>query len=633
MQKCLALLLATLLTSLPVIAQNLVPNPGFEVYSTCPNSIGLITFNPGYSSFLTAQGWVSPLQSGSPDYFHTCATPASNVHVPETIFGHQYAHTGDAFAGIIAWHARKTNNVWYDEAREYLQCKLLQPLQAGQKYCLSFYVSPTVSANFNYNYVGVDKIGINFSEYKIDQTTGTTMTLTAHVSTPAGVYYTDTTGWIKVSEIFTASGKEEWMTIGCFGSGQPSYTPILNAVPGSEYYRSYLFFDDFNLVAITPADTVTASHDSLVCDKDSISMSLNAPGLDGEYTWNNGSKGNSLTVNKLGTYWCSTFANCQAHVDTFHVIYDPALKLDLGKDTGNCIDQPFELKAPPGFTNLLWNTGETKPAITVSKTGIYTLRGTNKCGTFTDTIHIHIQPPTPPPVVSDTSICQFSEQPNLQAQGSGLLWYQTMTSFAGSVNIPYISTDEPGSDVVYVTQTIGKCESERVPMKIKILYQPRKELPNELTMCDKYIQVLGKELPGVAYKWSTGSIECCIRPSSEGLYKRITSNECGIFIDTIRVHFSVCDVCITTPNAFTPNNDGNNDVFKAIITCPVDDFRMAIFNRWGNKVFETGDPGEGWDGSYKGQICDNGVFVYVISYRSSSTLNRNILKGSINLLR
>jgi len=633
MRKCMALCIAALLSFLPIMAQNLVPNPGFETYNACPTTIGLISFDPAYTSFPTAQGWVSPLLSASPDYFHTCATPASSVHVPETLFGHQYPHSGDAFVGIIGWHARKNGSGWADENREYLQCKLAQPLQAGQRYCLSFYVNAAVTPNFNYNYVAPDKIGIYLSQYKIDQTTGNTMTLTPQLATPQGVYFTDTVGWIKVSEVFTASGKEEWMTVGLFGSGQPSYIPIQNASPASEYYRSYLYFDDFNLVAITPADTVTSSSDSLVCSKDSVSITLYSNGADGECQWNTGATTQSIVATSFGTYWCRSLINCQMHVDTFHVKYDPKIRLSLGNDTGNCVDQPFEIKAPAGFTNLLWSTGESTPSITVSKTGVYTLRGTNKCGTYIDTVRIHIQPPTPPPIVSDTFLCQFSEQPYLQAEGSALLWYQSMTSFVGNPNIPYISTDEPGNDVVYVTQTIGKCESKRVPLHIKIIYQPRKELPPSVTMCEKFTEVIGKELPGVSYKWSTGSIACCIRPESEGLYKLATSNECGTYIDTIRVNFSVCDNCITTPNAFTPNNDGKNDVFKAIITCPLENFQMIIFNRWGNKVFETRDPYEGWDGSYKGRICDNGVFVYVIQYRSSSTYNTNQLKGSINLIR
>jgi gliding motility-associated-like protein len=633
MRKYLTLLLAALFLSLPIIAQNLVSNPGFESYNACPNNIGLITFEPNYSNFPSPQAWVSPLQSGSPDYFNTCAAPLSSVHVPETIFGHQYARSGNAFAGLIAWHARKAGSTWVDENREYLQCKLLQPLQAGQRYCVSFYVSPSVTSNFNYNYVGIDNIGINLSQYKIDQTTGTTMSIASHIATPSGVYFTDTSNWIKVSEIFTASGNEQWMTIGCFGSGKPAYTPILNANPSSEYYRAYLFFDDFSIVAITPADTITTSSDSLVCDKNNISLVLNSPGLDGEYIWNTGAIGNSITVNSLGTYWCRSYANCQMHIDTFHVKFDPKIKLSLGKDTGNCLNQPFNLNAPAGFTNLLWSTGASTPSITISQTGVYMLTGTNKCGTFTDTINVHIQPPTPPPIVSDTFLCQFSDQPYLQAQGSGLLWYQSMTSFIGNPNTPYISTKETGNDIVYVTQTIGKCESKRVPIRIKILYQPRKELPDEITMCEKYPELLGKELPEVTYKWSTGASACCVKPNSEGLYKLAVSNECGTYIDTVRVHFSVCDVCITAPNAFTPNNDAHNDLFKAIITCPLDNFQMSIFNRWGNKVFDTRDQNEGWDGSYKGIMCDNGVFVYVIQYRSASTYNVNMLKGSVNLIR
>jgi gliding motility-associated-like protein len=202
------------------------------------------------------------------------------------------------------------------------------------------------------------------------------------------------------------------------------------------------------------------------------------------------------------------------------------------------------------------------------------------------------------------------------------------------VYVPYINTIEPGNETVYVSQTVGKCESPRVPMNIRIAYQPRKELPDKLTMCEKFAYPIGKQHPeDVDYKWSTGATTCCIVPGHEGLYKLAVSNECGTYIDTVRIIFSTCDVCVTAPNAFTPNNDGSNDKFKAIVTCPLDGFQLSVYNRWGNKVFDSRNPDEAWDGTYNGQPCDEGTYIYVIQYRSQSTFQINKLSGSIHLLR
>ena len=92
------------------------------------------------------------------------------------------------------------------------------------------------------------------------------------------------------------------------------------------------------------------------------------------------------------------------------------------------------------------------------------------------------------------------------------------------------------------------------------------------------------------------------------------------------------------PNAFTPNNNGVNDVFlfKAVALLPdsVQDnnFKMSIFNRWGQQVFEANSQHDGWDGTFNGQACQQDVYVYIISAQGldGSLLYR---KGTITLLR
>jgi gliding motility-associated-like protein len=90
---------------------------------------------------------------------------------------------------------------------------------------------------------------------------------------------------------------------------------------------------------------------------------------------------------------------------------------------------------------------------------------------------------------------------------------------------------------------------------------------------------------------------------------------------------------ITLPNAFSPNNDGHNDLFilqgwKNRVT----EFSIMIYNRWGEKVFESNDPERAWDGTYNGKLMDVGVFAYYIN----ATLNNGekiIKKGNISLIR
>jgi gliding motility-associated-like protein len=85
------------------------------------------------------------------------------------------------------------------------------------------------------------------------------------------------------------------------------------------------------------------------------------------------------------------------------------------------------------------------------------------------------------------------------------------------------------------------------------------------------------------------------------------------------------------PNAFTPG--GRNPVFKPVGTfAQFTEYRMDIYNRWGELVFTSQDFGEGWDGSYKGDIAPSGAYVCVLFYRSSAG-QEETLKQSFVLIR
>jgi len=87
------------------------------------------------------------------------------------------------------------------------------------------------------------------------------------------------------------------------------------------------------------------------------------------------------------------------------------------------------------------------------------------------------------------------------------------------------------------------------------------------------------------------------------------------------------------PTAFTPDGDGTNDVFRPLLVCPVTDYRFEIYNRWGNKVFETSDPNEAWDGRMgDNTLAVSDVFVWKLSYRSK-TGEGSERKGKVTLVR
>src|ERR1035437_8775258 len=108
-----------------LLGQNLVPNNSFEEYKKCPELEA--EFNKNVLK------WNSPNKS-TPDYINACSL--NKLTNPKTNFGgSQLPHSGNAYAAIILYSLR------LEEFREYIQCKLTEPLKKNQLYCCSLYIS------------------------------------------------------------------------------------------------------------------------------------------------------------------------------------------------------------------------------------------------------------------------------------------------------------------------------------------------------------------------------------------------------------------------------------------------------------------------------------------------------------
>jgi gliding motility-associated-like protein len=87
------------------------------------------------------------------------------------------------------------------------------------------------------------------------------------------------------------------------------------------------------------------------------------------------------------------------------------------------------------------------------------------------------------------------------------------------------------------------------------------------------------------------------------------------------------------PNAFSPNGDQHNDVYKAKDGYQsIVDFKATIYNRWGQKLFEWTDPSKGWDGTFNGKDVKDGVYYVHVQAKGADGVKYNI-KKDVNLLR
>lgn len=100
----------------------------------------------------------------------------------------------------------------------------------------------------------------------------------------------------------------------------------------------------------------------------------------------------------------------------------------------------------------------------------------------------------------------------------------------------------------------------------------------------------------------------------------------------IRVQQNNCDAEFFIPNAFSPNGDGINDIFRARYPCPVEEYYMIVYNRWGLKVFESNDINLGWDGRYNGEREQAEVYAFYVEYKPVGSAIKIAKKGNVTLL-
>jgi gliding motility-associated-like protein len=125
-------------------------------------------------------------------------------------------------------------------------------------------------------------------------------------------------------------------------------------------------------------------------------------------------------------------------------------------------------------------------------------------------------------------------------------------------------------------------------------------------------------------------------PLATTAYTLTVANQYGCkAADTVVVAVDCQESHVRIPNAFTPNGNGENDVFMLKGISIV--LHMVIYSRWGEKVFErdnfiAGERANCWDGTYKGQPCATGTYVYFVEMEcpSGGTFTR---KGTVVLVR
>ncbi len=143
-------------------------------------------------------------------------------------------------------------------------------------------------------------------------------------------------------------------------------------------------------------------------------------------------------------------------------------------------------------------------------------------------------------------------------------------------------------------------------------------------------------MPGWTYLWSDGDTSTKRSfNSAENVTLTVSQKDCFHDVYDFKVKFDVnCSCQLFAPSAFTPNGDGLNDIFRPQIKCKtleVLNYRLSLYNRWGQKVFYSTELMKGWDGKYKGTAQGTDVFVWMMQYdlKGGSTMEHKTASGTV----
>jgi gliding motility-associated-like protein len=204
----------------------------------------------------------------------------------------------------------------------------------------------------------------------------------------------------------------------------------------------------------------------------------------------------------------------------------------------------------------------------------------------------------------------------VQSSASVLTWYDTNGNVLPGAPTP--STSVPGTYKWLVSEHYKVCTSDRVSAEAIIYPLPiPKILTNPLTVCFGDTLLL-EASGGVRYIWTpedrvlmTADSTPYTRMTTPGKFtvKAITDHGC---IDSTSVTFSKVGSCciFSYPSAFTPNNDGRNDGFRVLTPGNLYNYKLAVYNRWGQLVFLSYVPDKYWDGQQYGEPCEPGTYYY-----------------------
>lgn len=570
-------ILALVLTGLVVAskAQNLIVNPGFEQFSSQPIQQGQVSLSTKWEEVIR-----------SADYMNTN-------------YGGWSPQVGGSLkgTGYMGFASYGNSNGASEAIGQWLGTNAIEK---GKSYIAKINAKSS-SGGFYSDICG----GVGIYGFSTRPTLGTTST---HPEDLGGVllWKTDTvtsTNWNEFEGCFTAETDASY---------------IVFAVE-KVICPQYIYVDDLSIELFSTGFDL--GKDTSLCTGDTLILDAGGAGAT-DYEWSDGSSLPTLEVTESGLYSVKRNLGGCKESDLIHVSFSQFPTMPLGPDTFLCEKGNLLLDATVPDATYQWQNGSTSSTFQVQESGVYWVEiDVNGCSTK-DTIEVGFLT-TELNLGRDSTMCP-DETLVLDAENkkSAYVWQD------GSKSSTFMATP-PG---LYWVEVANVCDTLLDSIKLDVIEPRTLNIGRDTAVCSDSFLTINLQPVGLGYEWWNEHTDSFQKISPPQVVWASIDDVCETVYDTLVLGEIDCDCRVYFANAFTPNADTINQVFRPKSHCGFQEYRFQIFNRWGERILETDEPFKGWDGTFRGESSPVGVYVYIFTYRQDDKVYK-MKKGNVTLVR
>jgi len=380
-----------------------------------------------------------------------------------------------------------------------------------------------------------------------------------------------------------------------------------------------------------PVAQISQPLSTIICPGQTINLSGT-----GNYTtnWSTGSNTSSIQINQEGVFYVVDIGFCGSDTAFVSIAQEnlPQASIASPQNFEECQGNSVVLIGSGG-TSFIWSTGQTAASINTFQSGNYSYIAQNICGLDTATVTVVI---TPIPVASyeasgPLSFCA-GQSVALTFNGIGnFLWSEPISPGTITINQAgnyYLTAfNQCGADTIFFTTQVFN----------PVASFEQDKLFGESPLIVQFTNT-GQNYNFSEWYFGNGNYTTTTSPTemftAAGIYEIVLVNfDLNGCYDTATSKLEVIQGSeIFYPNAFTPNGDELNDVFK-VMASGVESFQAFIYDRWGTQIFSWDDLLSGWNGfSSSGELVPVGVYVLSLNFKLVNGATREIT-DKITLIR